>query len=263
MNPSRLLFFHEPNWLVVVLKHVVLFSGGVSSSYVAWMVLQEQKKEDVILLHTPTYTENHDADTFRHEVARYLGMPITEWGLGLNVWELMDQEHTLPSFFIPYCTRKLKQEMKEQFYEYLNEIGEDFIEYVGFGAEESNRVMRATARNELMGRKVRFPIYEKQVPSDEIKRIITEEWKIKLPKAYETLSHNNCIPCFKAGKGAWRMYWKHYPEQFKRAAEYEEKFEYTVFKDVKLKDLAIKWENDEKEDALQVSFADLPCECWI
>lgn len=48
------------------MKHIVLFSGGLSSAYVAYLVLQEQKKEDVVLLHTPTYSENHDADTFRH-----------------------------------------------------------------------------------------------------------------------------------------------------------------------------------------------------
>ena len=54
------------------MKHVVLFSGGLSSAYVAYLVLQEQKKEDVVLLHTPTLSELPDADKFRYEVARYL-----------------------------------------------------------------------------------------------------------------------------------------------------------------------------------------------
>lgn len=35
----------------------------------------------------------------------------------------------------------------------------------------------------------------------EIKRIIEQEWKIPLPKTYKNgLNHNNCIPCYKAGK---------------------------------------------------------------
>ena len=157
------------------MKHVVLFSGGLSSAYVAWMVLQKQEKKDVILLHTPTYTENHDADTFRHKVARYLGLPITEWGDGRNLWELIEDNNCIPGQFIPFCTQQLKQKMKEQFYNYLDSIGEDYIEYVGFGAEEWKRVQKAIARNEKIDRKVKFPIFEQSIPSSEIKRIITEE----------------------------------------------------------------------------------------
>ena len=78
------------------MKHVVLFSGGVGSAYTAYLVLKEQKKEDVILLHTPTFSENHDADTFRCRVARYLGMPITEWGDGRNLDEVIAEEGIVP-----------------------------------------------------------------------------------------------------------------------------------------------------------------------
>ncbi|MGN0428034.1 MAG: hypothetical protein ACI4F0_09560 [Agathobacter sp.] len=245
------------------MKHIVLFSGGTSSAYVAYMVLQEQKKEDVVLLHTPTYSENHDADTFRHSVARYLGMPITEWGDGRNLWELIKDNNCIPGYFVPFCTQQLKQKMKEEYYKYLAEIGEDFIEYVGFGAEEWKRVQRSYARNEVIGRKVRFPIFDAKIPGDEIKRIIVDEWGIPLPKAYEDLNHNNCIPCFKAGKAAWRVYWDKYPEQFEKAVQAEKEVGYTVFKGETLEEIAEKWKNDREEEALQVSFAELPCECWI
>lgn len=249
--------------LVASMKHVVLFSGGASSAYVAYLVAQKEKKEDIVLLHTPTYSENHDADIFRHEVARYLGLPITEWGDGRNLWELIEDNNCLPSNFIPFCTKQLKQKMKEGYYKYLKSIGEDFVEYVGFGAEEWKRVQRAYARNEVVGRKVSFPVFDAKISSDEIKRIIVEEWGIKLPSAYEELNHNNCIPCFKAGKGSWKVYWKTYPEQFEKAAQYEEEIGYTVFKGETLRQLAEKWREESEEDALQVSFAELPCECWL
>ena len=246
------------------MKHVVLFSGGLSSAYVAYLVLQEQKKEDVVLLHTPTYSENHDADTFRHEVARYLGVPITEWGLGLDIWELIEKNNCIPGQFIPFCTQQLKQKMKEQYYKYLKEIGEDFVEYVGFGTEEWKRVQKATARAEQSGRNIKFPVFEQKIQGEEIKRIITEEWGIKLPKAYEHLNHNNCIPCFKAGKQWWKIYWRYYREQFDKAVEYEEKIGYTVFKGKSLKELAIEWENDRLIEEEQVTLSDLiPCECWL
>lgn len=245
------------------MKHVVLYSGGTSSAYVAYLVLQEQKKEDVVLLHTPTYSENHDADIFRHKVARYLKMPITEWGDGRNIWELISDNNCIPGQFIPFCTQQLKQKMKEEYYKYLKETGEDFIEYVGFGAEEYRRVQKAYARNEALGRKVSFPIFDKKVPSDEIKRIITEEWKIELPSAYNHLNHNNCIPCFKAGKDSWRVYWSKYPEQYRKAMEYEESIGYTVFKDVSLKELEQRFIHDKEWNDMQYTFEDIvPCDCW-
>lgn len=245
------------------MKHVVLFSGGLSSAYVAYLVLQEQLKQDVILLHTPTYSENHDADTFRHRVARYLGLPITEWGDGRNLWELIEDNNCIPGQFIPFCTAQLKQKMKEEFYKYLDSIGEDYIEYVGFGAEEWRRVQKAQARAEKIGRQVSFPIFDRKIPSSEIRRIITEEWRIPLPKAYKDLNHNNCIPCFKAGKDAWRVYWAKYPEQFNKALEYEEKIGYTVFKDKSLRELAKIWEADKQWQACQLTLKDvIPCDCW-
>lgn len=245
------------------MKHIVLFSGGLSSAYVAYLVLQKQDKRDIVLLHTPTYSENHDADTFRHRVARYLGLPITEWGDGRNIWELIKDNNCIPGQFIPFCTQQLKQKPKEEYYKYLGSIGEDFIEYVGFGMEEWRRVQKAQARAEKIGRKVRFPIFENKIPSREVRRTITEEWNIPLPKAYEDLSHNNCIPCFKAGKDSWRVYWSKYPDQFQTAVEYEEKIGHTVFKDKSLKELAKEWEADKEWNDLQYTLGDIiPCDCW-
>jgi 3'-phosphoadenosine 5'-phosphosulfate sulfotransferase (PAPS reductase)/FAD synthetase len=244
----------------VEMKHIILYSGGISSAYVAWMVAQKEDKKDITLLHTPTYSENHDADIFRHQVARYIGLPITEWGDGRNIWEIIEDNHCIPGQFIPFCTQQLKQKMKEQYYKTLDD---DFIEYVGFGSEEYRRVQRAYARNEAIGRKTSFPIFDAKIPSDEIKRIITEEWKIKLPKAYDDLNHNNCIPCFKAGKDSWRIYWSKYPEQFNLAVKYEEKIGHTVFKDKSLKELADIWENDKEWNDSQINFNDIiPCDCW-
>jgi len=71
------------------MKHIVLYSGGCASAYVAYLVSQQQNKKDIILLHTPTFSEHKDADRFRHQVARYLKLPITTWGDGRDIWELI------------------------------------------------------------------------------------------------------------------------------------------------------------------------------
>ena len=242
------------------MKHIVLFSGGLASSYVAYLVAQEQDKKDVILLHTPTFSEHKDADRFRCQVARYLRLPITQWGDGRDIWELIDDYNCLPSQFIPFCTQQLKQKQSEQFYKTLNE---DFIVYVGFSADEWKRVQKQTARFESIGRKSSYPLHERQISSEFIRNEIENVWKIARPEPYKYLKHNNCIPCFKAGKRDWKLYWEHYPELFQRAVEMEEKIGHTVFKDKNLTELAEIWKHNKEWEDCQISLDSMPCMCSL
>lgn len=250
------------------MKHVVLFSGGAASSYVAYLVLQEQSKKDVILLHTPTFSEDKDADRFRCQVANYLKMPITIWGDGRSTWDLIIENQWFPSAQAGFCTRLLKYEQKEKFYKYLKEIGEEFIEYVGFGAEEWMRVQNATIKAEVKNRIVKFPLFVQKISNEEVKRIIQDDWKIELPQPYKYLKHNNCIPCFKAGQADFKLYWQFYPEAFAKAIEYEKLIGHTVFKDSKsrpvlLETLAGYWQNNKEFDDMQCNmWDDTPCQCW-
>lgn len=242
------------------MKHIVLFSGGAASSYVAYLVAQEHK--DTILLHTPTFSEHRDADRFRCQVARYIGLPITVWGDGRDIWELIDDNNCLPSQFIPFCTRILKQEAAEEYYKTLND---DYTLYLGYGMNEWRRIQKQTARFEQMGRKAKYPLFEKRISDEEIKRIIQEEWKIKLPEPYKYLKHNNCIPCFKAGTKEWKNYWRYYPEQFRKAVEKEKELGYTVFKGISLEELADIWQHNREYECKQLTlFEDsIPCTCAL
>ena len=71
------------------MKHIVLFSGGAASSYVAYLVKKEQEEKgnikDIVLLHTPTLSECEDSEKFRLKVARYLKLPMTVWGRGEDI----------------------------------------------------------------------------------------------------------------------------------------------------------------------------------
>ena len=201
------------------MKHIVLFSGGAASSYVAWLVSQEQNKKDIILLHTPTYSEHPDADRFRTEVSNYLEIPITIHEDGRNIWELIDDNKCIPSNFIPFCTRILKLEQTEKF---LRSIQEDYILYYGFGTNEWRRIQKSLARNEQLGRNVKFPLWEKRLSNESIREIIANEWMIELPITYKYLEHNNCLPCFKGGVRHFYLIWKYYPHYFWKASEKEE-----------------------------------------
>ena len=115
------------------MKHIVLFSGGAGSSYTAYLVTKEQKKEDIILLHTPTYSEHNEADRFRNDVSNFLGIEITKEADGRNIWQLIDDRKALPSYFMPFCTQQLKMKQTEKF---LKKMNEDYILYIGYGIEE-------------------------------------------------------------------------------------------------------------------------------
>ena len=247
------------------MKHVVLFSGGAASSYVAYLLTQDKKidKKDIVILHTPTLSECEDSEKFRLKVARYIKIPMTVWGRGEDIWDCIDRNGAIPGQFMPFCTQQLKQQMKEEYFKYLESIGETWIEYVGYGPDEWRRVQKSVARNEAMGRQVRFPLFERKISSEECKRIIHDEWGIELPSAYNSLKHNNCIPCFKGGKEYFRAVWKNYPEQYQKAVEAEERCGYTVFKDKSLKELAEVFQNDKEWDDSQMNLSDfIPCECW-
>lgn len=258
--------FHESDLVSGGMKHVVLFSGGAASSYVAYILKQDEKidNKDIVILHTPTLSEVEDSEKFRLKVARYLKIPMTVWGRGEDIWDLIDRYTAIPGQFMPFCTQMLKQQMKEEYFKYLKSIGEEWIEYVGYGPDEWRRVQKATARNEMMKRQVRFPLFEMKISNEECKRIIRDEWKIELPSSYQTLKHNNCIPCFKGGKEYFKAIWRYYPNEYERAAVKEEETGHKVFKDISLRELAERFKNDKEWNDSQFQIADfLPCECWV
>ena len=92
------------------MKHICLFSGGAGSAYMSWLVAKEYPN-DTILLFNQTKSEHPDADRFRKQIANYIGLPITEISDGRDLWELIDDNKCLPSSFIPFCSRILKQEV--------------------------------------------------------------------------------------------------------------------------------------------------------
>lgn len=248
------------------MKHVVLFSGGAASAYVAYLVKNDPRvdKRDIVLLHTPTLSEVPDSEKFRLKVARHLELPMTVWGRGEDLWDMIDRNHCLPGNFFPFCTQQFKIQMKEEYFKYLESIGEEYVEYLGFGPNEHYRVAKAEEKASKAGRIVEFPLYRLGITSEECKRIIRDEWNIPLPSSYENLPHNNCIPCFKAGKSYWYAVWKHYPEQYEMAAGKEEEQGHTVFKGITLRELAEKFSaRRELEDnqVLLEEFFDLPCSC--
>ena len=235
------------------MKHIVQFSGGAGSAMAAYLVAQKQPKKDIILLfHDVRGGHDEDMYRFNSDISKFLGIPITEFSDHRTMWDLVKDNGYLPSIWMPFCTRILKLEIADEFYEQLpyfayhyDNPGAEvmalypdvpFILYTGYCKGEERRAVKANYTTE-------YPVRDAGLTSDDCKRIIAEEWGIKLPRAYQWFEHNNCIPCWKAGsKDYWRKVWKHYPERYQMAIEMEEYTGYTHFKKISLRELAEQWE---------------------
>ncbi len=222
------------------MKHICLFSGGAGSAYMSYLVAQKYS-DDTILLFNNTFSEHPDADRFRNQIAKYIGLPVTEISDGRDLWELIDDNKCLPSNMIPFCSRILKQEVSEKYYKTLTE---DYTLYIGYDIHEGRRIQKQTARIEHAGRKVKYPLMENGLDNDTVKAIIKNEWKICLPEPYKYLKHNNCIPCFKGKIGHFKRVWRYYPEYFQKAIDKENQIGSTVLQAQSLTDYAKDWQAD-------------------
>ncbi|MCK5613563.1 phosphoadenosine phosphosulfate reductase family protein [Candidatus Pacearchaeota archaeon] len=179
------------------MKHICLFSGGAGSAYMSYLVSQKQRYEDVILLFQDTKSEHPDAYRFRKQVSEYIGISITEVSDGRDLWELIDDNHCLPSNMIPFCSRILKQEQAEKYYKTLED---DFVLYIGYGPDEWKRIQRQTARIEHAGRTVKYPLAEigNTVLKDKSLTECAGEWQNELDNNLDLFTEEELddnIPC--------------------------------------------------------------------
>lgn len=244
------------------MKHIVQFSGGAASAYVAWLVAKEFGCDDTILLFHDTKTEHPDAYRFRKQISEFIGIPITEASDGRSLWEIIKSHHCLPSSMIPFCTEDLKMFPAAKYYKQLKSINQEFTTYNGLGPEEWRRVQNSQARAAQNGINLRCLLVEQNILDKTVKDIIKNEWRICLPEPYKHLAHNNCIPCFKAGKAHFEKVCRYYPDQFELACLAEEQIGATVFKGkLTLRQLKKKW--DRQSSFMEVEESSIPCMCAV
>ena len=214
------------------MQHIVLFSRGAQSAYTAFLVAKKHGKDNLVLLHTPTFAEHPDSDRFGKDFSEFLGVPITEMSAGKSLWELIEEKKFIQNHRVDLCTKLLKVEMSQK---YFRSIDCDFTVYLGYSNSEKHRAQKFIKNNPNM--KVKFPLIEKDISSEQAKKNI-QFLGLKLPESYLYFEHNNCIPCIKGGKKYWLQVLKYFPEQYWRMSDLEKKFNHTVFKDISLEELA-------------------------
>lgn len=245
------------------MEHVVGFSGGAASAVTAKIVFD--MFDDATLLFHDTMTEPSDNDRFRSEVAKFIGLKITEDSDGRDIWQVFEDCGYLGNGRNTMCSRILKQERSLAYLQSHNPA----TLYIGFTIEEHKRRMNLELRYAKHGIPVAFPLIDQKIGKAECLHIVKNCWGIKLPRRYKFLTHANCIPCVKGKKAYWGLMYMFDRPAWDRAVQVEAKFCKTIFSEAgSLKDeldncLRLAKKHLDKIDAAnsQEELFNYPCEC--
>jgi 3'-phosphoadenosine 5'-phosphosulfate sulfotransferase (PAPS reductase)/FAD synthetase len=217
--------------------HVAMFSGGASSAYVAYHIVQKYGKENCILFFTDTLWEDVDNYRFMEEVAEYIGLEITTRIDGRTPEEVFHDIRFLGNSRMAKCSEELKVRQTLIYLEELRmEQNLEPILYFGIGPHEQHRAINLQnfyEHNPYEPIETRFPMIETFKEDLDTKIIIRDEWKIALPRMYGLgFSHANCAGrCVRGGFGHYALLYKVWPDQYAEQEAMEERFNKTFKKD--------------------------------
>lgn len=224
------------------LKHIIMFSGGASSAYVAKWVVDRYGKENCILLFTNTQVEDEDNYRFMEDVANYIDLEITYRTDGRTPEDVFFEQKFLGNSRHAACSHELKVKQTILF---LNELilqGVHPILYFGISAEEDHRIASLTSNYghefsldvldehgeiiELNELGIRFPLGNMIRTTNDVHSIIEKEWSIPLPRMYKMgFKHANCAgKCVRAGMHHFANLYRVWPDRYKEFEDMEEKF---------------------------------------
>ena len=254
-----------------------MFSGGAASAYVANHMVQAHGKENSILFFTNTLWEDEDNYRFMDEIAESIGIEITERVDGRTPEEVFYDYRFLGNSRLAKCSEELKVYQTITFLEELrdNENLEPIL-YFGIGPHESHRAENLKAfyeHNPIEPIETRFPMIETFREDLDVKSIIENEWKIKLPRMYELgFSHANCGGrCVRGGFQHYAQLYKIWPDRYQEQEEMEENFRSHFEKNVSilkkdgkpftLKEYRKQIEQEGIDKFLKVQDNTVPCVC--
>lgn len=220
--------------------HVAMFSGGASSAYVAYHIVQKYGKDNSILFFTDTLWEDMDNYRFMEEVADYIGLEITTSIDGRTPEEVFFDMRFLGNSRMAKCSEELKVRQTMIFLEELRDIHNlEPILHFGIGPHEQHRAINLQnfyEHNPIEPIETRFPMIEIFKEDMDAKTIIQNEWGIKLPRMYDLgFSHANCGGrCVRGGLGHYALLYKVWPDQYAEQEAMEERFREKFQKDVSI-----------------------------
>ena len=199
------------------MRHIGMFSSGVSSAYAAKLMMDEVGKENSLLFFTDTWMEDNDNYRFMDEMVVHLGIEFVKVNTGENPFDVFDREGLLGSDRTPLCSRILKMEQTRKFAQEGDTL------WWGIDFEEKHRSIAIERNWAAAGIHSRFPLIENLVTHSERFEWL-DEIGIKPPRMYELgFAHANCAGmCVRGSMGHWAHLYRTWPENYAYAEEREQ-----------------------------------------
>lgn len=219
--------------------HVVMFSGGASSAYVAKYVIDKYGKENTVLFFTDTLWEDEDNYRFLNEVSEYLDIEITRKVDGRTPENVFYDTRFLGNSRVAKCSEELKIKQTIVFLEEMYQQGKKPILYFGIGPHEKHRARNLTdfyMHMPLEPTETRYPMIDIFRSDVDAKHIISSEWGIKLPRMYELgFSHANCKGrCVRGGLHHYANLYRVWKDVYLEQEQMEEDFREFIGKNVSM-----------------------------
>lgn len=247
---------------------IVAISGGKASAWCADWALKNYPKENVILYFNDTKWEHKDLYRFLEDLEKYFNHKITFDSDGRSPEKLFYDNRALANNRMPFCSRILKAERLQKFYQ----DGDTLI--FGIGADESQRASRLVSVYQTVAvktgkwLKLKFPLISENITKEQIDTFLSEAG-IEEPLLYRLgFLHNNCSGgCVRAGKKHWKLLYEKLPEVYANRERVEEEMrEYLgknihFFKDETLKNfreriergvLSAYYDNDNETECIGI-----------
>jgi hypothetical protein len=204
-------------------KHIVQWSGGITSWAAARIIAHRFGTENLVLLFADTMSEHPDLHRFNREAAAELGVPITRVCDGRTPIEANRDAKYLGNSQLAPCSKLLKQIPCRDWLTANSDPDTDIL-YVGIDAYEIDRVdgIRAGwAPWQVEFPLIEPPYYDKDHWIKEARTLGIEE-----PEMYKRgYPHNNCSGgCVRGGVAYWAHTLKTFPQVYAEHEQAEARF---------------------------------------
>ena len=219
-------------------RHVLGISGGKDSAALAIYLKRQGSIPEMEYYFSDTGCELDETYDFIDRLEVYLGKKIVRIG-GETPFKhhLFMMGNMLPSPQQRWCTVKMKLEPFEKF------VGnDDVVSYIGIRADEHRDGYISTKPNI----KPVFPFIHDEIARKDVFQILKET--VGIPEYYKWRSRSGCYFCFFQRHEEWLGLYKHHPDLFEKAMEFEKydpetKEGYTWIAGICLKDLLDRKDN--------------------
>ncbi|XQE81547.1 hypothetical protein ACN24L_25020 [Streptomyces microflavus] len=217
------------------MRHVVMWSGGITSWATARHVVAEHGAASTTLLFADTHAEDEDLYRFNALATAQLGVPLTRVAdpRGRDPWDVFEDKRWLGNTRLAHCALELKLKPSRDWLTQHTDPA-DTVLYVGLDWSEPQRIPENRAG--WAPWRVEYPLTEPPYRDKDQLRADARTAGLPDPRLYRLgFAHNNCGgACVKGGQAQWVRLLAVLPDRYARAERAEQKMRRLLGKDVSI-----------------------------